>query len=47
VSNPTVSFALEREGRWRATARYDGTRGSAPSDANNFVELLVARPLTD
>ena len=42
-----ASFTPPSEGRWRATARYDGTQGSAPSDANNFVELLVARPLRD
>ena len=43
----SVDYAPPTEGRWRATAEYDGTRGSAPSEANNFVEILVARPLRE
>lgn len=43
----SATFTPEREGRWRATARFDGSRGSAPSKAPNFVELLVAEPLVD
>lgn len=41
----TLHFTPPTPGRWRATATYRGTRGTAPSDAPGFVRLLVAAPL--
>jgi hypothetical protein len=43
----TVRFTPPSEGRWRATAAYRGTRGTAPSEAPNFARMLVAAPLHD
>ena len=40
----TFSYTPPTAGRWRATATYDGTRGTAPSAAG-FVRMLVAGPL--
>jgi hypothetical protein len=42
----TLHYTPPTEGRWRATATYDGTRGTAPSDTG-FVRMLVAAPLSD
>jgi hypothetical protein len=42
----TLHYTPPSEGRWRATATYDGTRGTAPS-ATGFVRMLVAAPLRD
>jgi hypothetical protein len=41
-----VSFTPPSVGRWRATASYDGTRESAPSNAG-FATLRVAGALQD
>ena len=41
-----VAFTPPTEGKWRATAVYEGTRGAAPSEAGT-AKLLVARPLED
>jgi len=46
ASAKTVAFAPPTQGRWRATARYDGTQGSAPSEAG-FVRMLVGGALRD
>jgi hypothetical protein len=43
----TVAFTPSSEGRWRATARFDGTREVAPSEAQGFARILVAPPLRD
>jgi hypothetical protein len=43
----TVHFTPSSQGRWRATAAFRGTRGTAPSAAPNFVRMLVAAPLHD
>lgn len=43
----SATFRPSSPGRWRLTAKYDGTRGSAPSTAPNFVALLVADPLRE
>ena len=39
-----VSFTPPNVGRWRATASFDGTRETAPSNAG-YATLLVAGPL--
>jgi hypothetical protein len=41
-----VNFTPPSVGRWRATAAYRGTRGTAPSEAG-FSRFLVAAPLHD
>ena len=43
----TLRFAAPTVGRWRARARYEGTRATAPSETAGFVTLLVATPLRD
>jgi hypothetical protein len=40
AGSATVGFTPPTEGRWRATASYDGTRDAAPSDTG-FVKMLV------
>jgi hypothetical protein len=41
----TVRFTPSSQGRWRATAAFRGTRGTAPSEAPGFVRMVVAAPL--
>ena len=43
----TVPFTPPTEGRWRASAEYLGTQGSAPSETEGWVRILAARPLRD
>lgn len=43
----TIPFVPPSEGRWRATARFDGTREIAPSEAPGFVPFSVGGALRD
>ena len=43
----SVPFTPPTEGRWRASAEYLGTQGSAPSETEGWVRILAARPLRD
>jgi hypothetical protein len=43
----TLHYAPPTVGRWRASASYDGTQSSAPSETPGFVKLLVAEDLRD
>ena len=43
----SASYVPRAEGRWRATARFVGTREVAPSRAPGFVPFTVGGPLTD
>ena len=43
----TVPFTPPSEGRWRMTARFDGTREVAPSEATGFVPFVVGGALRD
>jgi hypothetical protein len=39
-----IAFLPPSVGRWRATARFEGTRAAAPS-ASGYASVLVAAPL--
>jgi hypothetical protein len=42
-----VPFVAPTPGRWRATARFDGTREIAPSETENFVPIVVGGALSE
>ena len=42
----TITFRPPSEGRYRARAEFEGSRGFAASATRAFARLLVARPLT-